>query len=112
MTACFTSGHIQINFDFAKEITFLIINTFKERQGIYEEGINAISSLALSIGVEFDPILRELFGVYLIHALKSNEESLCKVAIMSTSELIRSLESSFELYISEIFPIIIEILNV
>jgi importin subunit beta-1 len=108
---CFVSGYLSISFDGAREILEIIINTFKERKGVYEEGLMAASALALCVGSQFEPLVKE-FGSYLIFALNSvTDTSLCKTAIHSTSDLIRSIGTSFSQYLDQIVPIILGILS-
>lgn len=108
---CLISGYIDLTFDDAKEILYLIILTFKERRTVYEEGLMAASSVGLAIGAGFNALVPE-FGPYLIHALNSvNETSLCKTAIHSTSDLIRSIGPAFRNYLDQIIPLIIGILS-
>lgn len=108
-----TSGLIQMDFASAKLLTDMIIESFKQRNGIYEEGLLAISSLALNIGTDFEPIFKDSFGQYLIFALKSTSDvSLCKNAIISTTEVIRALEDKFSVYADQVIPIVFEIITV
>lgn len=108
-----TSGLIQMDFASAKLLTDMIIESFKQRNGIYEEGLLAISSLALNIGKDFEPIFKDSFGQYLIFALKSTTDvSLCKNAIISVTEVIRALEDKFAGYADQIIPIVFEIITV
>lgn len=117
ITHCFfaglTSGLVEMDFASAKMLTDMIIESFKQRSGIYEEGLLAISSLSLNIGKEFEPIFKESFGQYLVFALKSTSDvSLCKNAIISTTEVIRALEEQFSTYADQILPIVFEIITV
>jgi len=108
-----TSGLIQFDFASAKLLTDMIIESFKQRNGIYEEGILAISSMALNIGKDFEPIFKDSFGHYLIYALKSiSNVNLCKNAIISTSEIVRALEDKFTTYADQIIPIVFDIITV
>jgi len=114
---CFFSGLtsqlIQMDFASAKLLTDMIIESFKQRSGIYEEGLLAISSLALIIGKDFEPIFKDSFGQYLIFALKSTSDvSLCKNAIITVTEVIRALEDNFAAYADQIIPIVFEIITV
>lgn len=111
--SCVSSGHILMEENSAKILTNMIIMSFKQRNGIYEEGLLTISAIALNVGSYFEPILKESFGNYLVYALKSTSEvSLCKNAIICTCEIIRALGENFIIYIDQIIPIIFEILSV
>lgn len=111
LETCFICGYLQLNFVSAKEILGVIIMTFTERKNVYEEGLMAASGLALCVGQEFEPLIKD-FGSYLVYALNSiSDTSLCKTAIHSTSDLIRSIGSSFSLYLDQIIPIILNILS-
>jgi hypothetical protein len=108
---CLVTGYVSINFEAAKELITLITSTFQERNAVYEEGLMAASSVGLAIGTQFDPLVNE-FGPYIIVALNSvNETSLCKVAIHSTSDLIRSIAEHFSKYLDQIIPLILGILS-
>jgi importin subunit beta-1 len=107
---CLVTGYVNINFDEAKEIMNIVITTFKERGCVYEEGLIAASSVGLSLKDDFDILVKE-FGSYLIFALNQiSDNSLCKTAIHSTSDLIRSIGSKFSQYLDQILPIILQIL--
>lgn len=53
------------------------------------------------------------FGQYLIYALqRPNEVTLCRVAVHSTSDLIRAIGPNFSKYMEQILPLIFNILKV
>lgn len=53
------------------------------------------------------------FGQYLTFALqRPNEVSLCRVAVHSTSDLIRAIGPNFSVYMEQILPLIFNILRV
>ena len=53
------------------------------------------------------------FGQYLTFALQTpSEVSLCRVAIHSTSDLIRAIGPNFSKYMDQILPLIFKILKV
>jgi len=108
-----SSGLLQMDFASAKLLSDLIIESFQQRNGIYEEGLLAISSMALNVGKDFEPIFKDSYGQYLVFALKTTSDmSLCKNAIISTTEVIRALEEKFTAYADQIIPIIFEIITV
>lgn len=109
----FSSNFVSLDYQTGKRITELIHHSFTLRNGIYEEGLLATTSLALNLGKDFEPIFKESFGNYLVFALKSKQDiSLCKNAIISTSEVIRALEGNFAIYADQILPIIFDIITV
>jgi hypothetical protein len=111
MEPCLISGYLNINLESGKEILDAIILTFKERNTVYEEGLMAASSIGLAIGAAFDSLVNE-FGSFLIYGLNSvSDTSLCKTAIHSTSDLIRSIGPNFSKYLDQIIPLILGILS-
>lgn len=110
--ACLLCGNLELNPSDASKVLELIIQTFKERELVYEEGLMAASSLAGQT-VETNVEYVKLFGPYLIHGLKQiKDTSLCRTAIHSTGDLIRALGSAFDNYIDQIIPLVLEILSV
>lgn len=94
----------------ALKIFIIFENSFKQRNGVYDEAILAISSLALNQKGKFD-ILMIRFLNYLKFSLnKFNEMTLNKVALLATGDISRALGNNFANYSSEIIPILIQIL--
>ncbi len=111
MEPCFITEHVSVNLEGGKEILSYIIQTFKERGTVYEEGLMAAASLGLVLGKDFDQMTSE-YGSFLIYALNAvTDTSLCKTAIHSTSDLIRAIGPSFNKYIDQFLPIILNILS-
>jgi|APDOM4702015159_1054818.scaffolds.fasta_scaffold326148_2 hypothetical protein len=53
------------------------------------------------------------FGQYLIYALQNpSEVDLCRIAVHSTSDLIRAIGPNFTQYMDQILPLIFNILKV
>lgn len=103
---------IRLNMDQAKYIYNEVKGFFLERGTIFENGISLCSSIALNIGKEFKELISD-FGNFLYVGLGMfNAENICKSAIMSVSDLIRALGSDFEPYIDQVFPIVINIIQV
>lgn len=110
ISACFSGEKVRMNQDQATAVYNLIKSSFEQRQGVYEEGIMACSSIALTLGADFDVIIPD-FGRYLTYALKSWQDvSLCRIAINSTSDLIRAMGPAMDNYIDQIAPLIMDIL--
>jgi len=105
--------------DNALKIFLVLENSFKQRSGVYDEAILAISSLALSNCLikkdqkgRFEPLMDSFFNYLKFSLKKFNEMSLNKVAIIATGDISRALGPNFAKYSSEIIPILIEILAV
>lgn len=112
ISACTAGEKVKINKEEAKAVYEYIKNSFIERQGVYEEGLMACSSIALLLKEDFMDIIPD-FGMYLNLGLREwNEVSLCRIAINSTSDLIRSMGESMNLYLEQIYPNILAILEV
>ena len=89
----------------------LIIETFNQRNCIYEEGLMAMSSLANSNSEDYINLMDQS-SKYIIQALNDIEcYSLCKQGISSFSELIRSLNVKYINNIKKILPYIYNILT-
>ena len=109
----FSSGIIQINEQNTYLITKIIMQSFEIRNGIYEEGLIAISKSACILGKNFEQVLKENFLNYLIYSLKNTQDiSICKNAIISTTEIIQSLQENFVNFADEILGLIYNILLV
>jgi hypothetical protein len=110
--ACLLCGNLELNASDGSTVLHLIIQTFKERQLVYEEGLMAASSLAGQT-VESNAEFVKLFGPFLIYGLKQIKDTgLCRTAIHSTGDLIRALQKAFDNYIDQIIPLVLEILSV
>jgi hypothetical protein len=89
------------------------MQSFELRNGIYEEGLIAISKSALILGKNFEQILKENFLNYLIYALQNTKDiSICKNAIISLTEIIQSLQENFVYFADQILGLIYNILLV
>jgi importin subunit beta-1 len=111
ISACFSGEKVKMNNEQASAVYNLIKTSFEQRQGVYEEGLMACSSIALTLGTEFSHIIPD-FGRFLFFALKQWQDvTLCRIAINSTSDLIRSMGPAMNNYIDQIAPLIMEILE-
>ncbi len=112
ISACTASEKIKMNIQEAKAVYNLLEKSFEQRQCVYEEGLMACSSIALTLGPSFVDILPS-FGKFLTWALKQWQEvELCRIAINSTSDLVRSCGSEMESYLLQITPLILDVLEV
>ena len=112
LSSFLVSGLIHVNFQIGKEISELIIYSFKEREEVFEEGIYVISELSLALEDQFEVIFKEGFGFYLINSMKSSDLNLKRVSLIAISDIIRSLKQAFDPYIDEILPLLMTILIV
>ena len=89
----------------------IILESFKQRKSVYEEGILAMSGLITSTGRDFQ-LHMEKFGPYLIYALKNTEDTaLCRVAVGCVGDIARGLEDLVAGYLDQIMPVLMEILR-
>jgi hypothetical protein len=87
-----------------------IINSFKARNDLYDEGMILIGSIALYIGSDFTEAM-ELISPYLINGLRSTDcPSLCKVSILCLSDIINGLGINNK-YVNDFLPLIMNILS-
>eukprot|EP00826_Nyctotherus_ovalis_P039961 TRINITY_DN3883_c0_g2_i1.p1 TRINITY_DN3883_c0_g2~~TRINITY_DN3883_c0_g2_i1.p1 ORF type:complete len:769 (-),score=174.26 TRINITY_DN3883_c0_g2_i1:172-2478(-) len=93
---------------FAGNVAQLIVESFKFRKTVYDEGIIVISALVTALGAEFASYM-ELFGPYLVYALKSVEDvGLCRVAAGCVGDLARALGENMARYLGEVVPILMD----
>lgn len=112
ISACAVEDKVKLLPEQANAVYNMIKETFVQRQTVYEEGLMACSSIALSMGQNFLPLIQD-FGSYLLYALSQWEDaSLCRIAINCTSDLLRALEGAMSAYLVQILPIILNILDV
>jgi hypothetical protein len=89
-----------------------LTKSFTERNSIYEEGIIAISSLALALGPGFISYIKD-FGGFLLWGIGNwQDASICKACINGISDVIRSLREQMEPYIHHLLTKILDILEV
>lgn len=89
----------------------LIIESFNQRNCIYEEGISAIGSIAISMKEKFESLMT-IFVPFLFVGLKSvNEAPLCTFSIYTMSDVIQSIRGLFSIYVHETLTIITHILS-
>ena len=87
-----------------------IIQSFKNRNGLYDEGISLIGSISLYLQKDFKTVMN-LISPYLINGLNSHDSpSICKFSIFCLSDIIRALENENN-YISTYLPLILNILS-
>lgn len=112
ISAFLCDSKIILNLDQGKFLYGLVKEIFLERCTVFDSGIMMCSSIALNIGKDFIQILPD-YGNFLFHALGLwNIESVCNAALMSVSELIRSLGECFEPYVDQFLPLIFNIIEV
>ena len=87
-----------------------IIETFKMRKSLYEEGISLIGAICNFIKSGFDKAM-DLISPYIIQGLKStNSFSICKASILCISDIVLGL-GTHNKYIGDFLPLIMNILS-
>ena len=87
-----------------------IIETFKMRKSLYEEGISLIGAICNFIKSGFDKAM-DLISPYIIQGLKStNSFSICKASILCLSDIVLGL-GNHNKYIGDFLPLIMNILS-
>jgi hypothetical protein len=117
--ASLVSEKILLGVSQGKQVMRMIIESFIQRDCVYEEGLLAASSISLGIylnnlgmGETFVELVPE-FSKYLNYALtKQNEVGLCRVGVHATSDLIRAIGSQFSGFMNQFVPLIFQILKV
>jgi len=89
----------------------LLVESFKRRGSVYDEGLQAFCGLISGAGKAFQPFT-EKFGPYLVHSLRNiNDTALCRVAIGCVGDLARALEQGIAIYLKDLVPLLSEILR-
>ena len=87
-----------------------VIEAFKLRKELFEEGINLIGNICQYTKEDFNAVM-DLISPYLIQGLKSiNSPGICKTSIICLSDIITGLGSTNK-YIGDFFPLIKDILS-
>ncbi len=103
---------ISLNLEQARYLYNEIKEIFIQRSSVFDSGIMVCSSIALNIGKGFIEFLPD-YGNFLFHALSQwNVESVCRNAVSSLSDLIRSLGDNLGEYIDQLLPIVFSIIDV
>jgi importin subunit beta-1 len=112
ISACTVEGKVSLSKEHVTHLYNLLKETFIERNAVYEEGLMACSSLATCVGREFLEYISD-FGGFLVWGLTHWQDvALCRIAINSTSDIIRSIGADLAVYMKEIIEKIIFILQV
>lgn len=88
-----------------------ILNLFKSRNTIIEEGLQAIGAVAINIGPRFYKFLQDT-GAYFIFAIQVMDSiSILKSGIICLGDISRALGEAIGPYISEFFPHLMTVLE-
>ncbi|CAG9331027.1 unnamed protein product [Blepharisma stoltei] len=88
-----------------------ITSIFNARSTIYEEGIEALGSLAMNIGSRFLKYFQET-GPFFLYALKMTDSiAVLKSGVLTIGDIATALGTSMSPYLNEIFPLLIIILE-
>lgn len=103
---------IQLDDKKIEEYFNIIENYFKMREGVFEEGMMALSGLiSLLSENQIDKLLQRIM-VYIIFALNNFlDSSNCSAACLSLLDIIHVSKEKFVPYIKEIFPLFKKIIN-
>ena len=87
-----------------------IIKSIRQRGNVYEEALKVVGVISLFIKNDFIQYFSQ-FKEYLIQGLKSfNKYNLCKSSLFCLNDVIHGLGKSFNNYINDFMPIIIDII--
>ena len=88
-----------------------VIQSFQQRQEIYEEGITVIGAIASFLQRSFI-IEMNNFNSYLLHGLTlTNSFDICKSCLLCLNEIIMSTGPDFNIYVGEYLKIVLNILS-
>jgi hypothetical protein len=94
----------------AAELLKNIIETFKMRNELYEEGISIIGSICQFTKQDFAAVM-DLISPYLIQGLKSTDSTdLCKASLLCLSDIIIGLGLQNK-YMGDFIPLVMSILS-
>ena len=97
--------------DAASAMVDCIIESFKIRKTVYDEGITALAGLVSGLGKEVGPHVDRLVP-YLLYALKSADDTtLCRAAIGCVGDLSRALEEQTAPYLQQLMGQLMESLS-
>ena len=96
---------------FSRELVASIVGTvldlFRARQTVVEEGIQALGSLAQSVDLAFEPHL-QAFGPFLVWALRKQDEvSVCKAGTMCVGDIARALSDKIVPFLPDFIPLLL-----
>jgi len=96
--------------NYAASLLKYVIQSFKMRNELYEEGISLIGSICRYTKSDFKAVM-ELISPYLIQGLKSTDSfSICKASILCLSDIIIGLGDQNK-YLGDFLPLIMNILS-
>lgn len=100
----------KISQDQAGRIVGLIIESFKIRKGVYDEGFLALSGLAIAMGKDFT-LYMEPICPYLLYALKAVDDPISRIAVSFLGDLAQSIEDDLGKFLEQLMPILMGILK-
>ncbi len=101
----------KINSDMGGKIISILESSFKLRQGVYDEALLALGTLASNMGEPFSEIMPRIQEFLLFALQRHNESSLCKSAIISLGHIVRAIRFKFSIYSDKYIPVLLEILT-
>ena len=88
-----------------------VIQSFQQRQEIYDEGISLIGTIASFLQRGF-MVEMSTFNSYLLHGLNLiNSFDICKASILTLDEIIISTGPDFNMYVEKYIKIVLNILS-
>jgi len=114
ITAFCSSDKIDMTEEQGNALYELIKKTFQLRNGIYEEGVLAVSSLSLPMCINKNCYMKILndFMQFIIYGLNNYQEvENCGKTIFCIGDIIDHVKNDFSIYISTIMPILFDLIN-
>lgn len=95
----------------AAKLLQLTLNSFQQRQEVYEDGLTLIGSIATFTKEDFLAVMDKVTP-YFSNGLRSTDApSICKTSIFTVSDIIRGLEKNFCNYVRDFLPLVMNILS-
>ena len=114
ITAFCSSDKIDMTEEQGNALYELIKKTFQLRNGIYEEGVLAVSSLSLPLCINKNCYMNILndFMQFIIYGLNNYQEvDNCAKTIFCIGDIIDHVKNDFSFYIDKIMPILFDLIN-
>ena len=106
-TACGRLPAVMLNLERTNAIVEGILELFRVKQAVVEEGLEALGALAQNIEASFEPYLARV-GPFMIWSLKRQDEAaVCKAGTMCVGDLARALGPKITPYLSELVPLLL-----
>lgn len=89
----------------------LVLTSLRQKNGIYEEALSLISSIALFTKGDFSVVMQNVAPIFINGLRALDSPAICKNSIYSLSDIIRGLEKKFSDYVKDFLPLVMNIFS-